>query len=101
MVLAVIASMLAGTAATRADHTRIGSVTKTMIGTLVLELVDRHKLRLDESIAQWFPQLPEASQITIRKLFGFVPAFRVADLATALAGRRRRSLLATGEPVGT
>lgn len=74
-MLAVIASMLAGTAATRADHTRIGSVTKTMIGTLVLELVDRHKLRLDESIAQWFPQLPEASQITIRKLFGFVPAF--------------------------
>ena len=50
------------------DHTRIGSVTKTMIGTLVLELVDRHKLRLDESIARWFPQLPDAGQITIREL---------------------------------
>lgn len=50
------------------DHTRIGSVTKTMIGTLVLELVDRHKLQLDESIARWFPQLPDASQITIRDL---------------------------------
>ena len=50
------------------DHTRIGSVTKTMIGTLVLELVDRHKLQLDESIARWFPQLPDAGQITIRDL---------------------------------
>jgi D-alanyl-D-alanine carboxypeptidase len=51
-----------------ADHARIGSITKTMIGTLVLELVDRKKLRLDESIARWFPQLPDAGQITIREL---------------------------------
>jgi D-alanyl-D-alanine carboxypeptidase len=50
------------------DHTRIGSVTKTMIGTVVLELVDRHKLRLDQSIARWFPQLPDAGEITIREL---------------------------------
>ncbi len=51
-----------------ADHTRVGSVTKTFIGTLILRLVDQHKLRLDETIQQWFPTLPDASQITIREL---------------------------------
>ena len=50
------------------DHTRVGSVTKTMIGTLILELVDQRKLSLDETIARWFPKVPDASRITIRQL---------------------------------
>jgi D-alanyl-D-alanine carboxypeptidase len=50
------------------DHTRIGSVTKTMVGTLILELVDQHKLALDETIQRWFPKLPDARNITIRDL---------------------------------
>jgi D-alanyl-D-alanine carboxypeptidase len=53
---------------TFADHTRIGSVTKTFTGTVILQLVDEGKLKLDESIAKWFPTAPEASQITIREL---------------------------------
>lgn len=53
---------------TLADHTRIGSVTKTFTGTVILELVAEGKLKLDESIQRWFPQAPEASKITIREL---------------------------------
>jgi D-alanyl-D-alanine carboxypeptidase len=53
---------------TLADHTRIGSVTKTFTGTVILQLVDEGKLKLDEPIAKWFPTAPEASQITIREL---------------------------------
>jgi D-alanyl-D-alanine carboxypeptidase len=53
---------------TLADHTRIGSVTKTFTGTVILQLVDEGKLKLDESIAKWFPTAPEASEITIREL---------------------------------
>jgi D-alanyl-D-alanine carboxypeptidase len=53
---------------TLADHTRIGSVTKTFTGTVILQLVDEGKLKLDESIARWFPAAPEASKITIREL---------------------------------
>lgn len=53
---------------TLADHTRIGSVTKTFTGTLVLQLVDEGKLRLDQSIEPWFPQAPDAASITIRQL---------------------------------
>lgn len=53
---------------TLADHTRIGSVTKTFTGTVILQLVDEGKLKLDESIEKWFPTAPEASRITIREL---------------------------------
>jgi D-alanyl-D-alanine carboxypeptidase len=50
------------------DHTRVGSVTKLMVGTLILELVDQHKLSLDETIQRWFPKVPDANRITIREL---------------------------------
>jgi D-alanyl-D-alanine carboxypeptidase len=53
---------------TLADHTRIGSVTKTFTGTVILQLVDEGKLKLDGSIEKWFPTAPEASKITIREL---------------------------------
>ena len=53
---------------TLGDHTRVGSVTKTFTGTVILQLVDEGKLKLDESIAKWFPTAPEASKITIREL---------------------------------
>jgi D-alanyl-D-alanine carboxypeptidase len=53
---------------TLAEHTRIGSVTKTFTGTVILQLVDEGKLKLDESIEKWFPTAPEANKITIREL---------------------------------
>jgi D-alanyl-D-alanine carboxypeptidase len=53
---------------TLADHTRVGSVTKTFTGTVILQLVDEGRLKLDESIEKWFPTAPEASKITIREL---------------------------------
>jgi D-alanyl-D-alanine carboxypeptidase len=39
-----------------------------MIGTAILELVDQGRLGLDQPISTWFPQVPDASQITIREL---------------------------------
>ncbi|GMU58169.1 MAG: beta-lactamase [Candidatus Xenobia bacterium] len=49
-------------------HTRVGSVTKTLTGTLILQLVGEGLLGLDESIERWFPELPDARAITIRDL---------------------------------
>lgn len=48
--------------------TRVGSVTKTVTGTAALQLVDDGLISLDQTIEKWFPQLPDASQITIRML---------------------------------
>jgi D-alanyl-D-alanine carboxypeptidase len=50
------------------DHTRIGSLTKTFVGTLILQLSDDGKLKLSDTIDRWLPWVPNASQITIREL---------------------------------
>jgi len=50
------------------DATRIGSVTKTFVGTLVLQLVDQGKLALDAPVGRWLPTVPYAQQVTIREL---------------------------------
>jgi len=46
----------------------IGSVTKTFTSALILDLVDRDLLSLDDTIERWFPQYPHAAQISIRSL---------------------------------
>lgn len=50
------------------DHFRIGSISKTFTGTVILELVDRHRLRLDDPISKWEPRVPNAKRISIRML---------------------------------
>src|SRR5918911_3232552 len=50
------------------DYTRIGSITKTFIGTLILQLVGEGKLGLDDPIQRWAPQVPNARHITVREL---------------------------------
>lgn len=50
------------------DHMRVGSITKTLTGTVILQLVDAGKLRLDETVAKYLPEIPNGAQITIRQL---------------------------------
>jgi D-alanyl-D-alanine carboxypeptidase len=51
-----------------ADHIRIGSVTKTWTGTVVLQLVDEGKLRLDDPVAKYRPDVPNGQNITIEQM---------------------------------
>src|SRR4028119_1681900 len=50
------------------DHFRIGSNTKTFTGTVVLQLVDEGKLRLDDPVSKYQPEVPNGKNITIREL---------------------------------
>lgn len=50
------------------DLMRIGSVTKTFTATLVLLLADDGKLSLDNKLAEYVPDFPNADRITIRQL---------------------------------
>jgi len=50
------------------DHIRIGSVTKTWTGTVVLQLVEEGALRLDEPVATYRPDVPNGQSITIEQL---------------------------------
>jgi D-alanyl-D-alanine carboxypeptidase len=51
------------------DRFRIGSVTKTFVATVVLQLAGEGKLRLDDTIERWLPGLvPNGKNITVREL---------------------------------
>ncbi|MEV5431422.1 serine hydrolase domain-containing protein [Streptomyces sp. NPDC052701] len=47
----------AGTGIARSDHFRAGSVTKTFIATLVLQLAAEHRLSLSDTVAEHLPGL--------------------------------------------
>ncbi|MFJ7154564.1 serine hydrolase domain-containing protein [Streptomyces sp. NPDC101118] len=49
-------------------HFRAGSVVFAHIGTLVLQLAEEKKLRLDDTVERWLPYLPKADRITLRML---------------------------------
>jgi D-alanyl-D-alanine carboxypeptidase len=57
----------AGTPSTD-EHHRIGSVTKTLTGTLVLQLADDGQLSLDDTVDRWFPDVDGADAVTVRML---------------------------------
>ncbi|MBA2710670.1 MAG: beta-lactamase family protein [Tatlockia sp.] len=54
--------------ATTEMHFRIGGVTETMLTTVLMQLVERNKIALDAKIARWFPDLPNASEVSLQML---------------------------------
>ncbi|MBS1828893.1 MAG: beta-lactamase family protein [Acidobacteria bacterium] len=44
---------------------RIGSITKTYTAVMIFQLVEEGKLRLTDTLDKFFPQIPNASRITI------------------------------------
>ena len=49
---------------------RIGSITKMFTAVLTYQLIDGHKLSLNDTLSKWFPDLPNAGKITIAELLG-------------------------------
>lgn len=52
----------------RADHTRIGSVTKTFTVMVLLQLVDRGQVSLADTIDTYVPGMPNGDTATLRDL---------------------------------
>jgi len=51
------------------DRFRVGSVTKTFVATVVLQLVGEGKLRLSDTVERWLPGVvPNGGRITVRSL---------------------------------
>ncbi len=50
------------------DHFRVGSNTKTMTSTVILQLVQEGKLELDDPISKFRPDVPNGDDITIAQL---------------------------------
>ena len=51
-----------------ADYVRIGSNTKTMTSTVIMQLVQEGKLKLDDPISKFRPDVPDGRNITIEQL---------------------------------
>lgn len=50
------------------DKIRIGSITKTFVATVILQLVDEGKIALDDPLSKYMPDYPNGSNITIRQI---------------------------------
>ena len=57
------------------------SVTKSLTAVLALQLVEEGRLKLDDRLARWYPQMPQADLITIEQLLT-----HTSGLATNWAG---------------
>lgn len=63
------AELANGRPMTPLDRFRVGSVTKSMVATVILQLADENHLSLDDSVARFLPGiLPEADRLTLRQL---------------------------------
>src|SRR4028119_441277 len=50
------------------DPFRVGSITKTFVGTAVLQLVEEGELSKSDKLAEWYPDFPNAEKITVDDL---------------------------------
>src|SRR5437868_11518558 len=59
---------MTGVPATTTMHFRNGAVAFSYLATLLLQFVDEHKVKLDDTIERWMPTLPEANKVTLKML---------------------------------
>ena len=84
-----------GPPVTAAARFRIASITKPFVATVVLQLAEEGRLRLDDRLARYLPAFPGGDRISLRQLLNHtsgVPDFERADHfgETLLADRQRR-----------
>jgi D-alanyl-D-alanine carboxypeptidase len=49
-------------------NTRVGSLTKTFVGTMIMQLEETGKLSLDDRIEKYIPGVPNGGEISLRQL---------------------------------
>jgi CubicO group peptidase (beta-lactamase class C family) len=68
VVTEALGESMTGVPATTEMHFRNGAVAISYMSTLLLRLVDQQVVGLDDPIATWLPDLPDADQVTLRML---------------------------------
>lgn len=59
---------MTGVPATADMHFRAGAMAFTYLSTMLMELVDQGKVKLDDKLSKFFPNLPEVDRITLKNL---------------------------------
>jgi CubicO group peptidase (beta-lactamase class C family) len=62
--------------ATPAMRYAIGSVSKQFTATAILLLAEEGRLSLDDRVAQWFPRLTRAGDVTVRQLLSMTSGYQ-------------------------
>ncbi len=62
------ANLHTGTRPQPSDQFRVGSVTKTFVATAILQLVEEGKMRKSDTLSKWYPDFPNADEITLDDL---------------------------------
>ena len=70
---------MTGVPATTKMHFRNGAVAISYISTLLLRLVDQGKVKLDDKVSSWLPNLRDANRVTLGMLAGMTAGYH--DLA--------------------
>lgn len=78
---------------TRDTVFRLASITKTFTAALILLLAEDGKLQLDDPLSKHVPELPVASQVTLRQLL--VHTSGIPDYAEDPAGGKTKSVAKT------
>lgn len=68
LVTAALGESMTGVPATPEMHFRNGAVAISYMATALLTLVDQGVVGLDDALATWLPDLPDAGQVTLRML---------------------------------
>ncbi|MGZ6637690.1 MAG: serine hydrolase domain-containing protein [Solirubrobacteraceae bacterium] len=66
---------MAGVPATTNMHFRNGAVAISYMSTLLLRLVDQGKVKLDDKLSRWLPNLRDANRVTLGMLAGMTAGY--------------------------
>lgn len=84
---------------------RVGSITKMITATIVLQLVEEGSLKLTDTLDRFFPQVPNAERITIAQLLahrsGVRDLYADAEFRTSTATPRTQEELVAVVATGT
>lgn len=69
-----------GVPATPNMHFRNGAVAISYMSTLLLRLVDEGKVKLDDKISKWLPNLPDSNRVTLRELASMTAGYHDYEL---------------------
>ncbi|MER6563554.1 serine hydrolase domain-containing protein [Streptomyces sp. NPDC001027] len=68
LVTTAVGESMTDVPATAAMHFRTGSVGIAFMGTVLLQLVEEGRAKLDDPVSKWLPRLPHGDRITLRML---------------------------------
>jgi CubicO group peptidase (beta-lactamase class C family) len=68
IVTQAVGESMTGVPATTNMHFRNGAVAISYVSTLLLKLVDEQKLKLDDKLSKYLPEIPNADRVTLGQL---------------------------------